>query len=381
MHHTQGRRLRLDSHGGLSRVLVGASAAFGSSLVAGTVRTGRAMRGLCVLVAGLGLLLSADQATAQTTLRKSYNDGAKKASEEARYADAEKLYRTAIREAESAGVQDSTLAVSLDGLAGVFLDVGKFPEAEPLYKRALKLHEETSGADSLNVSATLNNLAVLYQAQAKYAEAEPLLKRSLAIDEQKLPVDDPSIATACDNLASLYQSQRKYAEAEPLYKRALTIKEQKLGADHRSVGISCNNLAMLYLAQGKYAEAEPLLKRSLTINEQKLDANHPEIATTCANLALLYKAQGKYAEAEPLYILAVASCGLARTGLFADDSHRLCVKAIRFFGLSQNLQTHRKVAPQPCDAKRVLAVLRDPNCQRRPQHRRRLLVLLHVEKQ
>ena len=97
---------------------------------------------------------------------------------------------------------------------------------------------------------SLNNLAVLYTEQGRYAEAEPLYKRALAIDEKALGPDHPDVATALNNLAGLYDDQGRYAEAEPLYKRALAIREKALGPDHPDVAASLNNLAALYRRPG-----------------------------------------------------------------------------------------------------------------------------------
>jgi hypothetical protein len=58
---------------------------------------------------------SVSGASAQETLRRSYNDGGDKALKERKYAEAERLFRTAIQEAESAQVQDSTLTNSPTG--------------------------------------------------------------------------------------------------------------------------------------------------------------------------------------------------------------------------------------------------------------------------
>ena len=51
---------------------------------------------------------------------------------------------------------------------------------------------------------SLNNLAGLYQAMGRYAEAEPLYRRSLEIREKQLGADHPDVATSLNNLAVLY---------------------------------------------------------------------------------------------------------------------------------------------------------------------------------
>ena len=93
------------------------------------------------------------------------------------------------------------------------------------------------------MATSLNNLALLYQAMGRYAEAEPLYRRSLAIWEKQLGRDHPAVATIVNNLASLYWAMGRYAEAEPLLRRSLEVREKQLGRDHPDVAQSLNNLA------------------------------------------------------------------------------------------------------------------------------------------
>ena len=200
-------------------------------------------------------------------------------------------------------------AASMLNRAGLYLqEHASYTMAEPLYVRALAIHEQELGAMHPSTAQSLNNLAMLYYTQGKYAEAEPLYQRALAIHEQQLGAMHPDTAQSLSNLAALYYTQGKYAEAEPLYVRALAIREQQLGATHPDTAQSLNNLAMLYQDQGKYEQAEPLYVRALAIREQQLGAAHPDTAGSLNNLATLYREQGKYAEAEPLFQRALAIC-------------------------------------------------------------------------
>ena len=104
-----------------------------------------------------------------------YNDAGKKAYEQGHYAEAEKLFEAALREAEKFGLQDPRLATSLNNLALLYdYDTqGQYPEAEPLHKRSLAIREKGLGPDHPDVAISLDNLAGLYHNQGKYAEAEP----------------------------------------------------------------------------------------------------------------------------------------------------------------------------------------------------------------
>ncbi len=111
---------------------------------------------------------------------------------------------------------------------------GDYAEAEKQWSAALK-EAEGFGPQSPRLATSLSNLAALYNAQGRYGEAEPLLKRVLAIDEKALRPDHPNLAIDITILAQLYQAQGRYADAEPLYERSSAIWEKALGPDHPEV--------------------------------------------------------------------------------------------------------------------------------------------------
>ena len=148
-----------------------------------------------------------------------------------------------------------------------------------------------SGQSSELVEA-FNSYNTLYQ-QGRYSEAEPYAKEALRLGTEEFGQDDPTTADLLNNLALLYEAQGHYGQAEPLYKRSLVILEMALGPEHLDVAQSLNNLALLYHAQGHYAQAEPLYQRALAIFEKALGTEHPEVATTLNNLASFYYGSGK----------------------------------------------------------------------------------------
>jgi len=56
---------------------------------------------------------------------------------------------------------------------------------------------------------TLNNLAVLYKDMGRYAEAEPLYQRALAVFEQALGPTHPKVVTCRRNYAQLLREMRQ----------------------------------------------------------------------------------------------------------------------------------------------------------------------------
>jgi tetratricopeptide (TPR) repeat protein len=232
------------------------------------------------------------------------------------------------------------LADSLNRLAKLYYDQGRYSEAEPLYLRSLNIYEHQLGSDHLDIAQSLNNLAALYQSQGRYSEAEPLYLRSLNIYEHQLGFNHPDIAQSLNNLAGLYHSQGRYSEAEPLYVRAIKIYEQQLGSDHPDVATSLNNLAGLYHSQGQYSEAELLYARSLNIRERQLGPDHPDVANSLNNLATLYANTKRCTEAEPLLVRALA----LRQQLLGDEHPHTLGTRQSLKNLQQGLKSQKGVS-------------------------------------
>src|SRR5262249_5758746 len=101
-------------------------------------------------------------------------------------------------------------------------------KAERLFHKALALCEQYRKADQpVILVTTLNHVARLYYDLGKYAEMEPLLLRALTIGEKALGTDDLEVAVTLDNLANFYFAQGRYANVQPVLLRALRIREKK----------------------------------------------------------------------------------------------------------------------------------------------------------
>ena len=153
-------------------------------------------------------------------------------------------------------------------------DIGRYAQAEPLYRRALTIREKALGPEHPDVAQPLNNLALLYYATGRKEEAEPLYQARPRDQGEGLGPDHPDVAQSLNNLALLYYATGRKEEAEPLFKRAIAIGEKMLGPEHPDLATWLNNLAALYYATGRKEEAEPLLKRALTILEKSLPPDH-----------------------------------------------------------------------------------------------------------
>lgn len=256
-------------------------------------------------VVALGVFTPDDDAS--EALVKSLNDTARFFEARAEFAEAEPLFRRALRIREqSLGLEHPNVATSLNNLAVLLKNTNRVSEAEPLCRRALSIRERRLGPNHPDVATVLNNLALILQHTNRANEAEPVTLRALEIREQSLGPDHPDVATVLNNLALLLQNTNRACEAEPICRRALEIRENKLGSNHPDVAKSLNNLAVLLKNTNRVDESEPLFQRALAICETVQGPDHLDVAASLNNLALLRHETNRPSEAEPLYRRALA---------------------------------------------------------------------------
>jgi CHAT domain-containing protein len=130
-----------------------------------------------------------------------------------------------------------------------------------------------------DLARSIDLLAVVHLYLGEYARAEPLLHESLALRRKlypaaKYPDGDPRIALSLGNLAGLYQQRGEYSRAEGYYREVLAIfekvpLEQFFGPSGQAYRAHAHdNLGMVLRDQGEYAQAEPYLRKSLELRRQ-----------------------------------------------------------------------------------------------------------------
>ena len=111
----------------------------------------------------------------------------------------------------------------LNGAGMEAYERGRYAEAEKLWLAALK-EAKTFVGDDPRLATSLNNLAELYRAQGKYAQAEPLYQRALAIWQKALGPEHPQVAMVLENYAALLHWLNRDAEADKMEARAQAIR-------------------------------------------------------------------------------------------------------------------------------------------------------------
>lgn len=218
-----------------------------------------------------------------------------------RAAEAEPFFRRALRiDQKRLGQDHPEIAQRLRDIVSVLRVRGRAREAEPLARRALAVTEKASGSEHPDAVIDLYNVAACLRALNRFDEAEQLYRRALHIEERHAGLTHPRVAIALHRLASLLEVAGRLVEAEGLYHRAQAIDERTFAPQHPRVIAGLHNLAGILATLGKHAKAEEALRHALAADERTYGTHHLEIAPALKLLASLVAGRDDFAEAEAL---------------------------------------------------------------------------------
>jgi tetratricopeptide (TPR) repeat protein len=229
------------------------------------------------------------------------------ALQEKRYADAERLLKQAVAEAEELGPDRSELATALDSLGIYYMIRDHDAEADQLLTRALAIEEKASGPESVEVSESLEHLAWIRTERKQYESAEGLARRAVAIREKHAGPDDPESAGCLEIVSAILFLKGELDKAEPFWARSLTIQEKVHEPDSVAVARTLQNKAVILLGRAQSAQMKALFKGLEGLAADRPEANPVPHAGDALNLqaehllervlAIREKAQGANHEA------------------------------------------------------------------------------------
>ena len=194
----------------------------------------------------------------------------------------------------SAGGNDPRLlAATLNNLANVYVQYGRYAEAASTLTRSIELMETAVGAEHPAVASVLGNLANVRHDQGRFEDALALHDRGYEIRRASLPEHHPYIAASLGNLGLMHKSLRNYAEARDHLRRALALKKRTVGEQHPDYAGVLSNLGEVDRLEGRYADAVRKQRDALAIWERGPGLEHPMAAYPLTNLGLAYVEWGR----------------------------------------------------------------------------------------
>ena len=193
--------------------------------------------------------------------------------------------------------------------------LGRYEEAEGMYRQCLEAYEVLLGAEHLSTMIMLANLATLYDSMGKYKQAVALCERAHNAFVIILGPDHPDTLASLSNLAECHERNHNYKKAEDLHLRCVKSKERVLGMNDPRTVDSMLKLAKISTINEEFQRAERLYLDCLNLSEHCLGRNHPVILSAVSGLAGVYMLTCDYERAEALFNRVLD----ARTILFGSD--------------------------------------------------------------
>jgi len=193
-----------------------------------------------------------------------------------------------------------TQADMMNVMGDVYDDLGLYPRAESLYRRAFEIRSGIVGPNHPDILESKRLLGWVLEEEGHYAEAEKLQRETLEGERRVLGPERRETLASMNDLAADLFKQGRYAEAEKLYREAFDTARRVLGPENRQTLAHMNNLAGDIHQQGRYAEAEKLQRTALDTERRVLGSDNPVTLDTMDNLALTLRQEERYAEAEKL---------------------------------------------------------------------------------
>jgi eukaryotic-like serine/threonine-protein kinase len=218
------------------------------------------------------------------------------------YPQAESLLRRALAsQTKLLGDKNEDTLKSMSSLAGLLREESRTAEAEKLSRQTLDLRRSTLGPEARGTVESMGQLGLILNDEGHYPEAEAVEREGLAIASRKFGTNDPITVSAASNLAIDLAYEGKFAQAEEQFRSALQMDRETLGADDPKTIAAEINVGAILLQEDKYPQAEELMRGLLDRERRVLGPEHPTTLLTMGNLGLVLSQEKREAEAEQLF--------------------------------------------------------------------------------
>jgi tetratricopeptide (TPR) repeat protein len=181
---------------------------------------------------------------------------ARKAQQEGRIADAEKILNDRIHAIEQTQPDSPELVPYLNMLAGFYSMKRQFPEALAIFQRVLQIDRAAYGPSDDRSLRDLINVAS-FLGPDKKDQAEQFFKEALELTRQNPKLLPMAVAEAYAHLARFYEVEQLWSDAEPLAEQGMKVCAYvTVPPDSGPCGPLQQTLSNVYRHEGKTVEGE-----------------------------------------------------------------------------------------------------------------------------
>jgi len=209
------------------------------------------------------------------------------------YDEAERLYKSAYAISVTRNGQEHPDTILSLQMLAIFYWIGprRLSDAKRLLTEVVAMRERVFGPTHPKTVDSVVALAHVYSDAGRFKEAAPLYRRAVRICRGDRHYDRGTTANALGKLASYYRIKRKYRKAEAVSLEAYEIFQSVYGSEHPGTILYLSDLAHHYGNTGNAKRGEKILLETLPLLAKTLGTEHPQYINALTSLARFYFAQ------------------------------------------------------------------------------------------
>jgi tetratricopeptide (TPR) repeat protein len=215
-----------------------------------------------------------------------------------KFEDADALLKVILEKSRSSKSPETLVAITETNIGFLFLNQGRNDLALETLIHAVSLLQQ--GNNNLATAQALTYLGQVYLNTGKYSQAEQQQLMALSLRKDVLPETHELIAASYNDLGLIYTSL-DLDKALDNYEMATSMYEKLHGKDHQKFAIANSNLGVVYLYLELYGDAINYFETSLKIWEKMYPQPHPAKAFVLRYLGETYSKMNNQATALEYY--------------------------------------------------------------------------------
>jgi tetratricopeptide (TPR) repeat protein len=222
-----------------------------------------------------------------------------------RFVEATHVLERAVHYSEHFPSLDNRLPATIDSLAFLYLEQGRYSDAANLYARSMHLWEKLGPEQREFLLRSTDGLIATYIGSHNFRAAKKLIAKRVREMETSENLADR--AEALNMKGALAAAERHFNQAERLYRESLALWEQVVPKDGRNVAITSINVAQVLAAAKRYENALEMNLHALEVFE-KLDSGQSILVARTLDASGLFCVKlGRLGDAERFYQRALGT--------------------------------------------------------------------------
>ena len=180
-------------------------------------------------------------------------------------------------------------------LTSLFIQLGRYSDADKLLQIQIPAYERLYGRNSLRLIEPLVNKGRIALAKGDYTDAEKTASRAHQIATKIYGNISTKTAPTQKLLSDIYYTMGDYEKAQLHITDALTSQEKQFGRNHIEVAKSLAQLALVRFYKGdNKAHVEKLMLEARDIIAAKLGKDNPQFAEVLKHVAVVHISEKKF---------------------------------------------------------------------------------------